>query len=180
MSEKGGDSMSVSKGKRGFFVKLLCFVLALAAGGALGVGGTLFFQWQALPPPEEVFPYWYEPPAPVREESGVTVTLTEANRKHTGAGTLAYTLKNDTEQSLSFSVSMRALDYLYQGEYHRIYPSPNSERSSGEITLEPGEELPLSLRFYTSVLSRPGTYRLYVESGDEVTFRVGLNSDVMF
>ena len=102
MSEKGGDSMSASKGKRGFFVKLLCFVLALAAGGALGVGGTLFFQWQALPPPEEVFPYWYEPPAPVREESGVTVTLTEANRKHTGAGTLAYTLKNDTEQPLSF------------------------------------------------------------------------------
>ena len=42
MSEKGGDPMSVSKGKRGFFVKLLCFVLALAAGGALGVGGTLF------------------------------------------------------------------------------------------------------------------------------------------
>ena len=119
------------------------------------MGGTLFFQWQALPPPEEVFPYWYEPPAPVREESGVTVTLTEANRKHTGAGTLAYTLKNDTEQPLSFSVSMRALDYLYQGEYHRIYPSPNSEGSSGEITLEPGEELPLSLRFYTSVLSRP-------------------------
>ena len=45
MSEKGGDPMSASKGKRGFFVKLLCFVLALAAGGALGVGGTLFFQW---------------------------------------------------------------------------------------------------------------------------------------
>ena len=155
--------MSVSKGKRGFFVKLLCFVLALAAGGFLGVGGTLFFQWQALPPPEEVFPYWYEPLS-----------------SRTGAGTLAYTLKNDTEQPLSFSVSMRALDYLYQGEYHRIYPSPNSEGSSGEITLEPGEELPLSLRFYTSVLSRPGTYRLYVESGDEVTFRVGLNSDVMF
>lgn len=132
MSEKGGDPMSVSKGKQGFFVKLLCFVLALAAGGALGVGGTLFFQWQALPPPEEVFPYWYEPPAPVQEESGVTVTLTEANRKHTGAGTLAYTLKNDTEQPLSFPVSMRALDYLYQGEYYRIYPSPNSEGSSGE------------------------------------------------
>ena len=75
MSEKGGDPMSVSKGKRGFFVKLLCFVLALAAGGALGVGGTLFFQWQALPPPEEVFPYWYEPPAPVREESGVIVKI---------------------------------------------------------------------------------------------------------
>ncbi len=56
MSEKGGGSMSASKGKRGFFVKLLCFVLALAVGGALGVGGTLFFQWQALPPPEEVFP----------------------------------------------------------------------------------------------------------------------------
>ena len=51
------------------------------------------------------------------------MTLTEANRKHTGAGTLAYTLKNDTEQPLSFSVSMRALDYLYQGEYHRIYQS---------------------------------------------------------
>lgn len=137
MSEKGGDPMSVSKGKRGFFVKLLCFVLALAAGGALGVGGTLFFQWQALPPPEEVFPYWYEPPAPVREESGVTVTLTEANRKHTGAGTLAYTLKNDTEQPLSFSVSMRALDYLYQGEYHRIYPSPNSEDLPGRSRWSP-------------------------------------------
>ena len=180
MSEKGGDPMSVSKEKRGFFVKLLCFVLALAAGGALGVGGTLFFQWQALPPPEEIFPYWYEPPAPVREESGVTVTLTEANRKHTGAGTLAYTLKNDTEQPLSFSVSMRALFFFYDWEYNVIYTSPDSEGSSGEITLEPGEELPLSLGFYTNVLSRPGTYRLYVESGDEVTFRVGLNSDVMF
>ena len=129
--------MSVSKGKRGFFVKLLCFVLALAAGGALGVGGTLFFQWQALPPPEEVFPYWYEPPAPVREESGVTVTLTEANRKHTGAGTLAYTLKNDTEQPLSFSVSMRALDYLYQGEYHRIYPVPTRKDLPGRSRWSP-------------------------------------------
>ena len=89
----------------------------------MGVGGTLLYLEKTSAVPEKAFAYWYGLPDSVPEDNGVTLILEEVRREPDGSGSIQYTLENRTDEELYWVDVDPAIDYLEQGESHRVYPS---------------------------------------------------------
>lgn len=111
-------------GKKRLGKALACLALTMAVGAALGVGGTLFYLEKTSAVPEKAFAYWYGLPDYVPEDNGVTLILEEVRREPDGSGSIQYTLENRTDEELYWVDVDPAIDYLEQGESHRVYPFP--------------------------------------------------------
>ena len=147
----------------------------------MGVGGTLFYLEKTSAVPEKAFAYWYGLPDSVPEDNGVTLVLEEVRREPDGSGSIQYTLENRTDEELYWVDVDPAIDYLEQGESHRVYPLPvHTMEGPPAPSLPAGESVSFTLELEPCVLALPGTYSLYVDSIGRAEFEVTQKGEPCF
>lgn len=174
-------NISPRAGKKGLGKALACLALTMAVGAALGVGGTLLYLEKTSAVPEKAFAYWYGLPNSVPEDNGVTLILEEVRLKPDGSGSIQYTLENRTDEELYWVDVDPAIDYLEQGESHRVYPLPvHTMEGPPAPSLPAGESVSFTLELEPCVLALPGTYSLYVDSIGRAEFEVTQKGEALF
>lgn len=74
-----------------------------------------------------------------------------------------------------------AIDYLEQGESHRVYPFPvQTMEGPPAPSLPAGESVSFTLELEPCVLALPGTYSLYVDSIGRAEFEVTQKGEALF
>ena len=102
-------------------------------------------------------------------------------REPDGSGSIQYTLENRTDEELYWVDVDPAIDYLEQGESHRVYPLPvHTMEGPPAPSLPAGESVSFTLELEPCVLALPGTYSLYVDSIGRAEFEVTQKGEALF
>lgn len=174
-SERGSIAvnMALLKQKRVILVALIVTIILCIAGA----WGCIWWLNQ----PKQQFYYWEVESSADPKDNGISLFVDSIARNKDGSGSLAYTIKNEANESKYWGPNDPWVDYENKGTWHRVYPEKSIEtlKMSQANVLNGKDSESKTIVFPANTFKLPGRYRFCIDGAGSVDFLVKDNGKVV-